>query len=88
MVAEGDQIRQLNARLLIIADGGRSNLCEQLHIGRQHEDYAQHAIIANLETARPHGNVAYERFTADGPMALLPRTRFLPVVVSMSTNWP
>ena len=71
-VEQDGQVRDLDARLLIIADGGRSVLCEQLHIGQQQTDYGQHAIIANLETARPHQNVAYERFTADGPLALLP----------------
>lgn len=35
-------------------------------------DYGQVAITAQLEMARPHANTAYERFTADGPLALLP----------------
>ena len=35
-------------------------------------DYYHHAIIANLTTARHHGGRAFERFTDQGPMALLP----------------
>jgi 2-octaprenyl-6-methoxyphenol hydroxylase len=38
-------------------------------IGR---DYRQQAVIAVAETAAPHRNLAYERFTAGGPVALLP----------------
>jgi 2-octaprenyl-6-methoxyphenol hydroxylase len=35
-------------------------------------DYDQQAVIANVEGDRFHGHVAYERFTPDGPIAVLP----------------
>ncbi len=35
-------------------------------------DYGQHAVLCNVEVAEPHRNVAWERFTGDGPLALLP----------------
>ena len=35
-------------------------------------DYAQHAVICTVRTAQPHAHVAWERFTDDGPVALLP----------------
>lgn len=35
-------------------------------------DYGQHAVVCNVSTAAPHQNVAWERFTSEGPMALLP----------------
>lgn len=35
-------------------------------------DYGQHAVLCNATVAERHGNVAYERFTGDGPLALLP----------------
>lgn len=35
-------------------------------------DYGQHAVLCNVETAAPHRNVAWERFTGEGPLALLP----------------
>lgn len=35
-------------------------------------DYGQHAVLCNVETAEPHHNVAWERFTGEGPLALLP----------------
>ena len=36
------------------------------------DDYAQVAIVASLRTDMPNDGIAYERFTAAGPMALLP----------------
>lgn len=63
---------QVAAKLLVVADGARSPLREMLGIGARNWDYGQTAIICNLETSRPHENVAYERFTPEGPMALLP----------------
>ncbi|MFT6916250.1 MAG: 2-octaprenyl-6-methoxyphenol hydroxylase [Motiliproteus sp.] len=62
------------SRLLVIADGGRSGLCQQLQLDRVETSYQQSALIANLSLDRPHQQVAYERFSAEGPMALLPLT--------------
>ncbi|GAA3904965.1 2-octaprenyl-6-methoxyphenyl hydroxylase [Halomonas cibimaris] len=62
----------LTAGLTVLADGGRSGLKEQLGIASRAADYAQTALIANVAVSEPHGGVAYERFTADGPIALLP----------------
>lgn len=63
----------LRAQLLIIADGAESGLRKQLGIGADISDYGQHAVIANVHHSKPHQCVAYERFTEQGPMALLPR---------------
>lgn len=38
----------------------------------QTRDYGQQAVLCNVSTAAPHQNVAWERFTSDGPVALLP----------------
>lgn len=35
-------------------------------------DYGQHAVLCNVSVAEPHHNVAWERFTDEGPLALLP----------------
>jgi 2-octaprenyl-6-methoxyphenol hydroxylase len=35
-------------------------------------DYGQQAIVATVQTREPPAGIAYERFTADGPVALLP----------------
>ena len=65
---QGDATKQLTARLVVIADGGEiAGLASPKII-----DYAQQALTARVRTARPHANVAYERFTRDGPLALLP----------------
>lgn len=64
--------RPVEARLVILADGGRSTLCQQLGIAQQRTEYGQHAIVANVGFRQPHGNRAFERFTDTGPLALLP----------------
>ncbi|BBB27816.1 2-octaprenyl-6-methoxyphenyl hydroxylase [Amphritea japonica] len=63
---------QLTAELVVMADGGRSDLREQLGIGYQQQSYQQHAVVTNISPEADHRNVAYERFTDTGPMALLP----------------
>ena len=63
---------ELHAKLVVLADGGRSSLMDQLSIYRKQYDYQQHALVANVSLDQPHKGVAYERFAGEGPMALLP----------------
>ncbi|WP_457943400.1 2-octaprenyl-6-methoxyphenyl hydroxylase [Vreelandella alkaliphila] len=63
---------ELTAALTILADGGRSGLKEQLGISSRHRSYEQTAVIAHVGISQPHEGVAYERFTTEGPIALLP----------------
>jgi len=75
VVLEGQLTNQpltLKSRLVILADGGRSGIKQQLGIADEVHDYEQTAIIANVRMSKPHQSWAYERFAADGPMALLP----------------
>lgn len=58
----------LNASLTVVADGGDiDGVAPAKVIG-----YGQSALTARVRTMHPHHNTAYERFTADGPLALLP----------------
>ena len=62
----------LQAGLLLVADGANSGLREELGVAVEEKSYRQHALIANIATAQPHQGCAYERFTDEGPLALLP----------------
>ena len=73
-VEKDGEVVEINAGLVVMADGGRSTLREGLGIDYRQQDYGQYAVIANVTPDRPHDHVAYERFTAEGPMALLPLT--------------
>jgi 2-octaprenyl-6-methoxyphenol hydroxylase len=64
--------RQIAARLVVAADGARSLVREQAGIAAEHWEYGQTAIIATLVSQRFHDHVAYERFTPEGPIAVLP----------------
>ncbi|MCS4502951.1 2-octaprenyl-6-methoxyphenol hydroxylase [wastewater metagenome] len=68
--ADGDTT--LSARLLAVADGSASPLCEQLGVPRRNRDYGQTAVIANVGVERGDGGWAFERFTPEGPLAMLP----------------
>lgn len=64
----------LSARLLVAADGAQSTLRDLLAIPTTVWEYGQTALITNISTERAHAQVAYERFTDTGPLALLPMT--------------
>ena len=66
----GEHPRELAARLAVIADGGRGGNTVKPVFSR---DYHQIAIVADVMTELPHQGLAYERFTPDGPVALLPK---------------
>jgi 2-octaprenyl-6-methoxyphenol hydroxylase len=73
--------RAVRAQLAVIADGGAtSQALTRVNV----RDYGQSAIAANVLTARPHGNSAFERFTAAGPLALLPREEGYALVWTVS----
>ena len=63
--------REVDARLLVLADGG-ANAGKIPGIAFNEKDYEQQAVIGSVRTDRAHGQRAYERFTPQGPVALLP----------------
>lgn len=69
---EGQDVDPLRTRLLVVADGAESSLRQALGMDVHRREYGQHALIANISHAQPHRGRAFERFTANGPLALLP----------------
>ena len=61
----------ITAKLIVMADGGRSPIALP-GIEIKTKDYGQIALLARVSANRPHANIAYERFTPTGPIALLP----------------
>jgi 2-octaprenyl-6-methoxyphenol hydroxylase len=59
----------LHARLAVVADGGK--LLAEKYPPTFH-DYGQTALIAHITCAAAQADTAFERFTAQGPLALLP----------------
>ncbi|MCC7487939.1 MAG: FAD-dependent monooxygenase [Burkholderiales bacterium] len=64
----GGGMRRIRARLLAVADGGTGAAGEAMRA----IDYGQAAVTARVASVLPHEGVAYERFTPEGPLALLP----------------
>lgn len=64
--------RKLSAALVVAADGGDSTVRRLAGIATRGWDYRQEAVVAHLATSRPHGDTAWQRFLAAGPLALLP----------------
>lgn len=63
---------EIECKLLVAADGANSGVREYLGIGVQKTDYAQRAVIGNLLSEKPLDGRAFERFTPQGPLAVLP----------------
>lgn len=80
----GDELLKLESKLLIAADG-RDSFCRQATgVGVDVHDYDQVAIVTTVQTSKPHEQVGFERFSALGPLALLP----LPGEYRRSVVWP
>ncbi|MDJ0711889.1 MAG: 2-octaprenyl-6-methoxyphenyl hydroxylase [Woeseiaceae bacterium] len=62
----------LSCALLVAADGANSAVREMMGITASQDHYGQRAVIGNLLSEKPVNNVAYERFTRQGPLAILP----------------
>ncbi|TSA41825.1 MAG: hypothetical protein D4R58_01015 [Betaproteobacteria bacterium] len=63
--------QELAARLAAIADGGAQ--LDIVHV--KIRDYRQSALVCDVVSEQLHQNRAFERFTPDGPLALLPTAR-------------
>ncbi|MCE9633557.1 MAG: FAD-dependent monooxygenase [Methylophilales bacterium] len=68
---QDQQAQTLETKLAVLADGGRS-LNDVHKLPRKVREYEQSALVARIEAEAPHDNIAYERFTKKGPVALLP----------------
>jgi 2-octaprenyl-6-methoxyphenol hydroxylase len=70
LTVSGDQPRVLHASIVVQAEGG---LFSDQQSKARHRDYQQTAIIAQVRSSRPIEHRAFERFTEQGPLALLPQ---------------
>lgn len=64
--------QKIRARLLVIAEGADSSTAALLSCQPKVYEYGQQAIVANVRLQQHHDYWAFERFTAQGPLAILP----------------
>jgi 2-octaprenyl-6-methoxyphenol hydroxylase len=79
-MVENDQVRVrmgdgtlCHTRLLIGSDGTNSMVRQIAGIRSDHHDYGQSAMIFNIQASQAPPDIAWERFTPQGPLALLPQ---------------
>lgn len=63
----------LGTRLLVVADGANSTLREALGIHHETHSYDNTAVVTTARVSIPHPGMAFERFTKEGTLAILPR---------------
>src|SRR5690348_11523815 len=68
----GDDIREIETKLLVGADGTHSFVRAQAGIAADEHDYAQSLVVCTITPERDPDGCAYERFSDEGPVALLP----------------
>lgn len=64
--------KTLRTRLVVAADGSKSRIREAAGIRTHGWKYWQSCITTRIKPAKPHNNIAYERFWPSGPFAILP----------------
>lgn len=62
----------VQADMVVMADGG-ANLSKVPAISTLEKNYAQTALLGQIQSDTPHNHRAFERFTPEGPAALLPK---------------
>ncbi|MEB3887153.1 FAD-dependent hydroxylase [Lyngbya sp. CCY1209] len=66
------EIRTLRTRVVVAADGSKSQLRQAAGIGTHGWKYWQSCVAFTIQTEKHHDNVAFERFWPTGPMGVLP----------------
>ncbi|HBX93654.1 MAG TPA: 2-octaprenyl-3-methyl-6-methoxy-1,4-benzoquinol hydroxylase, partial [Hyphomonas sp.] len=64
--------RKIHARLVAACDGMKSSVRSAVGIQTEGHDYNQSVFAANVKLDRPHGGIARQLFTPEGPFATLP----------------
>ncbi|PIE20904.1 MAG: 2-octaprenyl-3-methyl-6-methoxy-1,4-benzoquinol hydroxylase [Neptuniibacter caesariensis] len=64
--------RSISTPLVVAADGALSKTRQMAGLPMLEWDYGHHAIVTTVKTSNSHQNTAWQRFTEDGPLALLP----------------
>ena len=83
---QGNESLNVSAKLLVGADGGLSSVRNLLDIRQHTTEYAQTALVTTVKSSISNKNTAFERFTASGPLALLPIAKNHCAVVWTHTN--
>lgn len=78
--------RELSAEFTLLCDGGRSPLSSRLGFQTRQHDFNAVARVAAVKTEHVHGNVAFERFTENGPIALLPYGEYSALVWTLPNH--
>ncbi|AMO97026.1 ubiquinone biosynthesis hydroxylase, UbiH/UbiF/VisC/COQ6 family protein [Collimonas fungivorans] len=65
--------RMLRSRLLVQAEGGLFGAQDNKYNRSLQRDYQQIGIVAHVQSSAPVAHRAFERFTDQGPLALLPQ---------------
>ncbi len=83
-----NKITTIQSKYSIAADGANSFVRERLALPKNTTDYQHTAILTDIELPYPHDNVAFERFTPNGALALLPTSthRYGLVWITNPTN--
>jgi len=71
-LSSDDGNQTLTCKLLVAADGANSAVREMMGISAQQREYGQRAVIGNLLPEKKLEHRAFERFTPQGPLAILP----------------
>jgi 2-octaprenylphenol hydroxylase len=78
--------RDLQTKLLVGADGADSRVRRDAGIDWARHDLGQSAIVAVVQTERPHARTAWQHFLATGPLAFLPLADPLQVSIVWSAD--
>jgi 2-octaprenyl-6-methoxyphenol hydroxylase len=86
-VSANGESRDIVTPLLVGADGTQSGIRAQLGIGTAEYDYEQALFVSTMTPERDPRGRAFERFTDEGPVAVLPLAdRRIGVVLTVAAN--
>ena len=67
-----DSGKMYQAKTVLISEGGDNKLCQSFGVEYIRKDFSQTAIVTSIRFSHSIPNLAWERFTASGPLAILP----------------
>ena len=85
-IIQNQQSKKITAKLIVAADGALSHSRQLLNIDVTKKDYQQTALVTSVQLNRPHHHIAYQRFTNNAVIAMLPMQKQAYGVVYTATD--
>jgi len=70
---QASEIKNISSKSVIFSSGSTDNIINKIFTEKVEKDYKQNAVVCELVSSKYNSDTAYERFTGEGILGIIPR---------------